>query len=63
MPHPLDDGMKVVLKRVVIKKETRHRGRSAYSTTKQKDSSLYKGQTKVVTPGKKGSKTVVREMT
>ena len=31
--------------------------------TKVKDSSLYKGQTKVVTPGKKGTKTVVRQKT
>ena len=34
-----------------------------YGTTKQKDSSLYKGQTKVVTPGTKGSKVVVRQKT
>ena len=31
--------------------------------TKQKDSSLYKGETKVVKAGKKGTKTVVREKT
>ena len=62
MPTALDDGMKVVLKRVVIKKETATEA-IGYPTTKQKDSSLYKGQTKVVTPGKKGKKTVVREKT
>ena len=54
MPTALDEGMKVVLKRVVIKKE-RATEAIGYETTKQKDSSLYEGQTKVVTPGKKGS--------
>ena len=62
MPTALDDGMKVVLKRVVIKQE-RTTEAIGYSTTQQKDSSLYKGQTKVVTPGKKGSKVVVRKKT
>ena len=51
-----------VLKRVVIKKE-RATEAVGYGTTKQKDSSLYEGQTKVVTPGKKGSKIVVRQKT
>jgi len=62
MPTALDDGMKVVLKRVVIRK-----GRTTeaigYSTTTQKDSSLYKGQSKVAKAGKKGSKVVVRQRT
>ena len=62
MPTALDDGMKVVLKRVVTKQE-RTTEAIGYSTTRQKDSSLYKGQTKVVTPGKKGSKVVVRQKT
>ena len=62
MPTALDDGMKVVLKRVVTK-QVRATEAIGYSTTQQKDSSLYKGQTKVVTPGKKGSKVVVREKT
>ena len=62
MPTALDDGMKVVLKRVVIK-QVRTTEAIGYSTTRQKDSSLYKGQSKVVTPGKKGSKVVVREKT
>jgi len=62
MPTALDDGMKVVLKRVVTKQE-RTTEAIGYSTTRQKDSSLYKGQTKVVTPGKKGSKVVVRKKT
>ena len=35
----------------------------AYATTKPEDGSLYQGQTKVVTPGKAGTKTVVREVT
>jgi uncharacterized protein YabE (DUF348 family) len=62
MPTALDDGMKVVLKRVVIKNERKTEA-VGYATTKQSDSSLYKGQTKVVTPGKKGSKVVVRQKT
>ncbi|HET7821225.1 MAG TPA: ubiquitin-like domain-containing protein [Ornithinibacter sp.] len=62
MPTALDEGMKVVLKRVVIKKE-RATVAVGYGTTKQKDSTLYQGQTKVVTPGTKGSKVVVRQKT
>jgi len=62
MPTALDDGMKVVLKRVVTK-QVRATEAIGYSTTRQKDSSLYKGQSKVVTPGKKGSKVVVRKKT
>ena len=54
----LDDGMKVVLKRVTHKKETATEA-VGYPTVKQKDSSLYKGQTNVVTPGTKGTKTGV----
>jgi uncharacterized protein YabE (DUF348 family) len=59
---PIADGMKIVLNRVVVKKETATEA-IPYPTTKQKDSSLYEGQTKVVTPGKAGKKTVVREVT
>ena len=44
MPTALDDGMKVVLKRVVTKQE-RATEAIGFSTTRQKDSSLYKGQT------------------
>jgi uncharacterized protein YabE (DUF348 family) len=62
MPTALDDGMKVVLKRVVIKKQ-RTTEAIRYSTTTQKDSSLYKGQSKVAKAGKKGSKVVVRQRT
>ncbi len=62
MPTALDDDMLVVLKRVTIKK-VRSTESVAYPVTKVKDSSLYKGQTKVVTPGKKGTKTVVRQKT
>jgi uncharacterized protein YabE (DUF348 family) len=62
MPTALDDGLKVVLKRVVIKQE-RATEAVGYSTTKQRDSSLYKGQTKVVTPGKQGARLVVRQKT
>ena len=59
---PLTPGMKIVVKRVVVKKETATEA-IPYATTKQKDSSLYEGQTTVVTPGKAGKKTVVREVT
>ena len=62
MPTALEDGMKVVLKRVTVKKETATEA-IGYTTVKQKDSSLYEGQTKVVTEGKKGKKKVVREKT
>ena len=59
---PLTAGMTIVVKRVVVKKETATEA-IPYATTKQKDSSLYEGQTSVVTPGKAGKKTVVREVT
>ena len=59
---PVRDGMSIVLKRVVVKKVTATEA-IPYATTKQKDSSLYEGQTKVVTAGKAGKKTVVREVT
>ena len=62
MPTALDEGMKVVLKRVTIK-QVKATEPVAYPVTKQKDSSLYKGETKVVKAGKKGTKTVVREKT
>ncbi|WP_345201193.1 ubiquitin-like domain-containing protein [Fodinibacter luteus] len=62
MPTAVEEGMKVVLKRVDVKKETATES-IGYKTTKQKDSSLYKGQTEVVKAGKKGKKTVVREVT
>ena len=62
MPTAIDDGMEVVLKRVTIK-QVRSTEPVAYPVTKVKDSSLYKDQTKVVTAGKKGSKTVVRQKT
>ena len=59
---PVEDGMKIVVKRVTVKKVTSTES-IAYATTKQKDSSLYQGQTTVVTAGKAGSKKVVRENT
>ncbi|HET7762393.1 MAG TPA: ubiquitin-like domain-containing protein [Phycicoccus sp.] len=57
---PVTAGMKVVVKRVVTKKETTTEA-VPYRTTKQNDATLAKGQTKVVTPGKSGTKRVVRE--
>ncbi|HYN67023.1 MAG TPA: ubiquitin-like domain-containing protein [Ornithinibacter sp.] len=62
MPTALDEGMTVVLKRVTIK-QVKSNESVAYPVTKQKDSSLYKGETKTVKDGKKGRKTVVREKT
>jgi uncharacterized protein YabE (DUF348 family) len=62
MPTSVEDGMKITLKRVDVKTETAKQA-IAFTTTKQKDSSLYKGQTKVVTKGKKGAKTVVSQVT
>jgi uncharacterized protein YabE (DUF348 family) len=59
---PVRNGMKIVLKRVVVKKETTTSA-IPFTTTRQKDSSLYEGQTKVVTAGKAGKKAVVREVT
>ena len=62
MPTALDDGMKVVLKRVVIKNERKNVA-VGYATTQQKDASLYKGQTKVVKAGHKGNKVVISKKT
>jgi uncharacterized protein YabE (DUF348 family) len=62
MPTALDNGMKVVLKRVVIK-DVRVWQAVGYATTQQKDASLYKGQTKVVKAGKKGTRLVVQRKT
>ena len=62
MPTSVEQGMKVVVKRVDVKNVTTKQA-IKYTTTKQKDSSLYKGQTKVVTAGKKGTKTVVSTVT
>jgi len=62
MPTALDDGMKVVLKRVVIKNQ-RTTAAVGYATTRQNDGSLYKGQTKVVKAGHPGSKVVIRRQT
>ncbi|MFQ6171737.1 ubiquitin-like domain-containing protein [Oryzobacter sp. R7] len=59
---PVAAGMKIVLKRVEVKKETATES-IGYSTVKKKDDSLYVGQTRVVTAGKAGKKTVVREVT
>ncbi|QIM21728.1 DUF348 domain-containing protein [Phycicoccus sp. HDW14] len=57
----VDDGMKIVLKRVVTKRATTTEA-VRYSTTKKSDSSMYEGQTKTVTPGRNGSQKVTREL-
>ncbi len=62
MPTSVEQGMKVVVKRVDVKNVTTKQAIN-YTTTKQKDASLYKGQTKVVKAGKKGTKTVVSTVT
>ncbi|WP_377644533.1 ubiquitin-like domain-containing protein [Oryzobacter terrae] len=59
---PVDDGMKIVLKRVTVKK-VKTTESIAYDTVKKKDDSLYVGQTRVVTSGKAGKKAVTREIT
>ena len=59
---PVEEGMEIVVQRVKVKKKATTES-IAYSTTKQKDSSLYEGQTEVVTAGRAGSKKVVRENT
>ncbi len=60
--RPVEDGMKIVVKRVKVKKVTDTES-IGYSTTRQNDSSLTVGQTKVVTAGRAGTKKVVRENT
>ncbi len=58
----VEDGMKIVVKRVKVKKETATEA-IAFATTRQKDPTLLQGQTKVVKAGTKGTKKVVRENT
>ncbi len=62
MPTALGNGMKVVLQRVV-NKDVRTTRAIGYATTRQKDASLYKGQTKVAKAGTKGSRLVVQRKT
>jgi uncharacterized protein YabE (DUF348 family) len=59
---PVEEGMKIVVERVEVKKETTTES-VAYSTVRKKDSTLLKGKTKVVKAGKAGSKKVVRKNT
>lgn len=59
---PVTDGMKIVLKRVVVKTEKATES-VAYKTVKKDDATLYTGETKVVTEGKSGKRAVVREVT
>ena len=54
------DGMKVVVKRVVEKSVTTSVS-IAYPTTKQKDATLYVGQSRTITKGVAGSKKVVEK--
>ncbi len=57
----VDDGMKIVLKRVVTKRATTTVA-LRYPVTKQQDSSMFEGESKTVTAGRYGSQRVVREM-
>ncbi|MEO7422055.1 MAG: transglycosylase family protein [Ornithinibacter sp.] len=59
---PVTEGMKIVVKRVVVKTDTVKEA-IAYTTTTKKDSSLYVGTSKVVTKGKQGEKAISRELT
>ncbi|MGL5930477.1 MAG: transglycosylase family protein [Dermatophilaceae bacterium] len=58
---PVRQGLKVVVKRVSVTRQTTTEA-IPYSTTKQKDSSMYVGETDVVTAGTPGSSSVVREI-
>ncbi len=58
---PVEEGMKIVLKRVVLTTKTTTET-VKYATTTQKDSSMYEGQSKTVTAGKNGSQKVTREL-
>ena len=58
---PVRDGMRIVIKRVTVKKVSSTES-IPFETVKKKDDSLYVGQTRVVTAGKAGKKTVVREV-
>jgi len=54
---PLRQGEKIVLQRVVRKRVVRHVAID-YATVRQQDSSMYKGETKVVRSGKSGTAAV-----
>ncbi|MEO6791499.1 MAG: transglycosylase family protein [Ornithinibacter sp.] len=58
---PVTDGMNVVVKRVVVKKDTVKKAID-FTTSTTKDSSLYVGTSKTVTSGKKGEKAISREL-
>ena len=62
MPTALDNGMKVVVKRVVTKNVRTSRA-IGYATKYQKDSSLYKGKSRVAKAGTKGTRVVVQRKT
>ena len=59
---PLTDGMVVRLVRVTTKRTTQTQTVS-FATVSKKNSSMYKGQTKVVTAGHAGKRTVVYDLT
>ena len=58
----VEDGMKIVVKRVTVKDKTTTE-KIAFTTTEKKDSSLAQGETKVVTAGKAGKQKVVKRNT
>ena len=59
---PLTPGLTVTLDRVSVEETTRTE-ELAFTTTKEDDSSLDKGDTRTVTKGVKGSKTIVEKKT
>ncbi len=59
---PLADGMVIKLTRITTKRVTATEA-IAFQTVSTKTSSLYKGQTKVTTPGHAGRRTVVYQLT
>jgi resuscitation-promoting factor RpfB len=58
MKAPVADGMKIVLKRVTVKKVTVHES-IPYQVVHHNDSSMYQGNSSVVTGGVEGSRKIV----
>ena len=62
LDSPLTDGLKLTVTRVTVKK-VKTTSSIAFGTTKRADSALYKGQSRVVTVGRKGAKVTTVEVT
>ena len=61
-PNLLTDGSGIVINRVEVRSAT-HTEAIAFETTTEQDSSLYTDQSRVITPGVEGSRTVTGEET